>query len=264
MSYTIIYGKQFVKLDEQNHVPVLNWGDNNVYEFNNRKRARDFTQARFFTDNEMYATKETMLQKAQELRKRYQERDPEYSDTEFGYWASLAIGGSTRKTTFRKLINIVIDGIKKSRTVEDLLQHGINVNVYEYAYTEEEFEKKHGRKPIRMTMGTSEELKRFLDNYSGPGLTISIDAWADQLKRLNARNIKPKSPKVVDHFFHLVTKEGYSFLKCTKRGYRHRLFGYGKQFETEAQAERYMKSIKYPEAIKEVRRVDQQTTFLTA
>ena len=42
MSYTILYRSLFVKLRSGKYLPIVESGDNNVYEYNNRRRARSW------------------------------------------------------------------------------------------------------------------------------------------------------------------------------------------------------------------------------
>ncbi|WP_294913136.1 hypothetical protein [uncultured Prevotella sp.] len=45
MSYTILYRSLFVKLRSGKYLPIVESGDNNVYEYNNRRRARSWQNA---------------------------------------------------------------------------------------------------------------------------------------------------------------------------------------------------------------------------
>lgn len=49
MSYTILYRSLFVKLRSGKYIPIIELGDNNVYEYNNRRRARSWRN-----DNALY------------------------------------------------------------------------------------------------------------------------------------------------------------------------------------------------------------------
>lgn len=270
MSYEIIYGKQFIKLTEQKLIPVLYWGSNNCYEYKNGgrgRRERDFSSPSFLRNDKLYNTPagiieatEVLKNKLIESNKNYLEQYPDwnqYKDENFGYFASLQIGASTHTTTFKSLVNLVKDGIKKALTVEQILQAGADVHIYHYEYNEGDFKKKYGIDPINSYPKTSEELLNIIENSIlnfAPDLQPSIridagDCTVKRLKEINGngpRQKRQKQRKEVPFFYVLkCTKVSGYFVKQTKYGYRYSQWdNSAKPFETEKAAQKYISKMK--------------------
>lgn len=158
MSYEIIYGKQFIKLTDDKIIPVLYWGSNNCYEVGRNggpgRRERSFTQWAYICNEMGYNTHEGLInacntyrQSLIESNKDSLEKYPDwetYDDKSFGYFSSLQIGASTRSTTFKSLLNVVNDGVKKALTVEQIRECGGIVYCRHYEYNSGDFKKANG------------------------------------------------------------------------------------------------------------------------
>ena len=66
MSYTILYAKQFIKIDENHVIPFILQGDNNVYE-SDRKRARDWGNSYAFTKT-IITSNEALMQEIERFK----------------------------------------------------------------------------------------------------------------------------------------------------------------------------------------------------
>ena len=117
MSYTILYAKQFIKIDETRVIPFILQGDNNVYE-SNRKRARDWSNSYAFTRTiitsneallqEIERFKQDTLESCNEYVKQYDETWA-FDEKRFGYHTGIAVGGRhTTKTTFGMFKNFFV------------------------------------------------------------------------------------------------------------------------------------------------------------
>jgi hypothetical protein len=70
-----------------------------------------------------------MLTQANALREEHI-ANPEYSDSEFGYYEAIAIGSqSTHSTTFGMFKGIVTTGCKKALTIEQLAEDRVFINI---------------------------------------------------------------------------------------------------------------------------------------
>ena len=174
MSYEIIYHKQFIKIEQEDKptmfVPLVFGGSNNCYEtYFDRKgrprerRSRSWNVINLGLKNHM-GTKEAMLQYQEKYRSGLMQQSPdEYEDSRFGYFAALAIGGTTRTTTYSNYKGVVINGCKNALTVEQLRQSRVKVEIYtaSKAFYEQAFENA-GIEPCSMYPKTTKE---FLDMY---------------------------------------------------------------------------------------------------
>lgn len=117
MSYTILYRSLFVKLRSGKYLPIVESGDNNVYEYNNRRRARSwqndgslyiFSNRHYdLTADEIMACIETMINKDKEkyvgqltdifdkeCATRYTEEDVE---RDYSYFSGLTLSSCGNK-----------------------------------------------------------------------------------------------------------------------------------------------------------------------
>lgn len=269
MSYEIIYDKQLVRIPKEGEndkfIPLIYAGSSNCYETNGR-RARDWFNFQFLCPvGKLIATKEEMLSRVAEWRqdlidrneetnKRYKEEGNEnwidvYSDNNFGFYAALAIGGSTRNTTYGNVKGIVTTGVKKALTVEQLAEENIYVTVETGYYAESKLEGL-GLESFCTTVYNTEELIDILEKAQeyydkGVSINISINANENKMKWLRKfyfpRKRKVKTLIEVDSFFTVkMPNDGY-LVKRTRNGYRFTSYPYLK-YKTEGEAQRRAKS----------------------
>lgn len=140
MSYHIYYRAMFVKLSGDKYIPMIESGDNNVYDCYNRRRSRDWHHARWitqskteyaFTADEIMKDVEAFIDsvKAEYVGNERPDYDHQgegvYTDKEverrFGYFNALAIGGKgTWDTTAQMILNFFKKGIEMAVTLDEI------------------------------------------------------------------------------------------------------------------------------------------------
>lgn len=120
MSYTILYRSMFVKVSNERYIPLYESGDNNVWECDNRRRARswghyypcglrgDHKTLPFFTEHELLAIME--------------------SDLDQAVYCGLTVSG-IRCTDKKDLMNYWSRGIKRAKTFEEFEAADIQLQV---------------------------------------------------------------------------------------------------------------------------------------
>ena len=281
MSYELFYDKQFIKAEKEGKTvffPMIYGGSNNCIQFDNSSRGRRERSWFNFTyplKGRRYGSLEEMLKNVEAERLGYIESNKqsnaryiadgkpewcdEYSDDRFGYYASLAIGGShTSKTTFGMYKGIFTTGCKKALTVEELLENGISVNIHSYIYSnvEEAKFKEMGKDTFSFYPQTSEELIEKVDYFEeyikdAPfvSMYVSINASEYTMKNLRKR-LYPKTKKeqvdintLPEYFVIFDTNSRNYVIKLTGNGYRYSYNGksYCKRIANKKEAERYAK-----------------------
>jgi len=246
MSYTILYAKQFIKIDETHVIPFILQGDNNVYE-SDRKRARDWGNSYAFTKT-MITSNEALMQEIEKFKLETIERSNEnvkqydetwaFNEKPFGYHTGIAIGGNhTTKTTFGMFKNFYANGIKNAKTIEELRE--LNCSIGMKVWKDSDITDKGIEiKPDVMFLSTEQAvavIKEYEEYYKGHNVHLYLFAYG--MDRVIAKLKKRKAPKQkekVDHYFRIDTPFGY-FLKNTRNGFRYGNWS-AKPFRTEKDA----------------------------
>lgn len=298
MSYEILYDKQFIKINDNLFAPIILAGSNNCCECGrngrNGRRSRSWWNDKYICNNKHTASKEEILAKVDDIRQNIIDRNNEnlkeaktssfredvYNDDNFGYWSSIAIGGShTSRTSFSMFKSFYITGMKKALTVEQLIEGGISIEVYTYDYNGEEKAKakEEGIKFLervfpKTTSELIEALKTFEENYKGTDFSWNVyfdsyGRYTEKLVRQLRNKHFPKTRKVREiktfpFFFalHNITNGAY-FYKRTKFGYKYSNYDDGgKRFLTETQAKQTLKKLErsYPKQF-EIVRIEKET-----
>jgi hypothetical protein len=256
MSYTILYAKQFIKIDETRVIPFILQGDNNVYE-SNQKRARDWSNSYMFNST-IITSNEALIQAVVDYKNEVIERCNGYvnqydetwafDEKRFGYHTGLALGGRhTSKTTFGMFQSFFVSGIKDAKTVEELRELGCSLGIRVSSYdnktiTEAGLEIKPtvNFTSTEQAVATIEEYEAY---YKGHNVYLYIYAYGmdrvvEKLKKCKA----PKQKTKVDHYFQINTPFGL-FLKNTARGFQYSQWN-AKAFRTERDAKRSLDILK--------------------
>ena len=271
MSYSILYDKQFIKVGDNLFIPMVECGDNNVYEAagNGRKRARSWCNDKWIANGKTICTREDIENRVNEIRndaiKRCEDYVKEYDETwsyedkRFGYHTGIAIYGKhTSKTTFGNFKGFYLSGCDGALTVEELLKYNVNVCVRlpYYNSVKEEIIKKGLQSKETVCPKTTEELINTIkewDEYYGNEIRYYIDfnyVWGlKNLKREKSKTKQRKEKQLIQTKEYYVLKGvgngmGY-FVKNLKYGYRYAYTDTGaKKFINEQSANKFHKSMK--------------------
>ena len=255
MSYSLIYNKQFIKAEKEGKTvffPMLYWGPSNCYETNFRgkreKRVRDWSLFNSTLCDKKFGTLEEMLSGVEQYRAEIIESNvaytkthenwDEYSDSKFGYFSSLSIGGrSTRNTTFASFKNIFVSGCENALTIEELKSYRITARIFTSDYSREEL-KLVGKASVDFCPQTSNELiekvEEFEEYLKGTkvNLWISINAHETAIEKIKSSQRSPKVERenktiTVDKYFVVkdTTNDNY-IIKAIRHGYK---FSYSKK-----------------------------------
>ena len=138
MSYSILYRSMFVKLSDGRFIPMMEMGDNNVYDATYRgkaRRSRSWSNInlncgqKFFTEDEIKKFLEEWNKEFEAKRQKDLQSDEEWlrksaENANFGYYEAIAVygKGATHGTSFKDVRNIVLSGIKNCISVEDAIK----------------------------------------------------------------------------------------------------------------------------------------------
>lgn len=269
MSFEIIYDKQFIVAEKDTkkfYIPMLYWGSNNCIQFdrsNRGRRERNWSVFSWIAGGKQFATAETMLAKlAEEEAKLHEykkdEHDPDPAKS-YGYYTSIQIGTSTRTTTFAMYKGLILTGIRKALTVEQLAVEHVQVEVEPYAYRIEETKAKMaeqglpwlGTQTATSTEHLMELLKLYSDTYDGKfgwhvGFSWDIERRMKWLRRRYFPTQKGKQEyeyQTVDNYFSVQAKQltgdsWYWFMKKIRYGFKYTYSPYHK-FATEKEAQQF-------------------------
>lgn len=267
MSYDILYRKQFVKVDDKHVIPMVEIGSNNVWEMDNKRRARSWNNIELGrTFNSIIVSNEQLLANIDRIReseidktKDRTEEDDKYTDNRFGYFTAMALyGRSTRGTTFGQFKGFYKSGIEGAMTVEELKENGISVSLYPTPYAREAAEKAGLEMKPRVCFATTEYMLAIVKEYteyykdSGVNLWCSLNGdynidWLEKQRKIARKKAKtPKVKKEVSEYYVIHTGEGY-FIKNTKYGYKYSHYSdsyLNKRLETEKKAESFLAKLK--------------------
>ncbi len=242
MSYHILYDKQFIKVDGNRVIPFYLGGDNNVYDFNN-KRARDWGNSYAHTDKSMIVGNKQLLDSIDDYRKQTIERSNDnvkeykdeswaYDDKRWGYHTSVAMYGKhTTKTTFSAYRNFYKSGIEQALTIEELEEVGVRITMCVSPYVEDKVLQEKGleRKPsvtFTSTQQMIDAITEYEAYYGGVVILylheVGMDWYMIHKKRVrrNAKLEKQTEKKrvTVNEYYVLYNGVGY-FIKNKKDGY---------------------------------------------
>lgn len=160
MSYSIYYRSLFVKTQDNKYIPIIESGDNNVWECDNKRRVRSWCSVGWMTSNGQFLlTENEIMQSVEQLIEsvkkqyvgeltdrwdkncttRYTENDVEQK---FGYFEGLALYGKSTHTA-QMFRNFFKRAIKNAVSIDEI---GLDVHWcknypnYEHRYTNNEQE----------------------------------------------------------------------------------------------------------------------------
>lgn len=135
MSYSIFYRAMHIQTSK-GVLPMVECGDNNVYEWDNKRRARNWYNFHA-SEKSIYSNWEDLNNaiekwntKVEDKREEYRNSDIEWkresANHSFGYFEGVAVyGKSTFNTTFNDFRNLIRSGMKYMITIEEAIEKGI-------------------------------------------------------------------------------------------------------------------------------------------
>lgn len=163
MCYSILYRSMFVKMSDGKYIPMIESGDNNVWECDNRRRVRSWCQANFIAKGGVCFTAEEIMAGVEDFINRVKQSNmaepkPEYDggdgttyytekeiERRFGYFEGISVyGKSTYITTANQIRNFFKKGIERAVPFDEAklkVQWCVKYPDYERRYpkTEDEF-----------------------------------------------------------------------------------------------------------------------------
>lgn len=188
MSYTILYGRQFIKVDDNHVIVMVEQGDNNVWEGDNKRRARDWSNSYAHSDAAIIVANNKLLANIDTFRQTTMEGCEDYSDKKWGYFAGVALyGKSTRNTTFGAYRRFYEKGIKEAMSIEELVNSGVRVKIgISYWGCKKMQEKGLEVKPdvwFSSTEQMVEKIKEYTEYYKGVATVYLIPYNIDHVLR---------------------------------------------------------------------------------
>ncbi len=269
MSYSILYNRQFVKVHDNLFIPMIQAGDNNVYE-SNRKRARSWYNHRYVTGGSVWASRETIHGTIDRMREeaiksnqanisnRLLDEGDAYDDKRFGWHTGISLYGKhTSGTTFGMYRGFYTTGIERALTVEELMEKGVRLYMKIYFWSPEDITSKNKEIKSTVCFASTEHLvqtvKEWEEYYGEMADRISLyfyDDWDLEklLKSQTKKKTKKKDYVETNSYFVLEGENGGNgyFVKATARGYKYAHNSTGaKKFLTEKEASRFHNRMKY-------------------
>lgn len=265
MSYTILYRSMFVKMSDGRFIPMVEMGDNNVWEAGNRRRARGWQQWSIgkgnafpvYTREEIMADVERMIDHEKERvglpYADYEHKNGCYTDQEieknFGYYSCIAIEGRHCNNTSAQMVrNFFLKGFEQAVSFDED-KGDLHIELHwctEYPHWE------------RRCADTEEELLRLWDELkdSGKSLWLDFRYGADLLYRQH-RKRAPKREKKEHTAGFVVTINGHYISKVTPRRYRYTYdVGYAHIYPQRSTAEKLQQRIQRASYRSEVHHVE--------
>jgi hypothetical protein len=249
MSYSIIYDKQFVKLEksvtgkeEDIFMPLTISGDNNVYDWlgNGRKRSRNWYNYDFPTNYRTMASLEDMLRKAKES---YEESCKSYDQKDDGSNFGSVMGITDKNHAWDNYslnnhLSYFRTGCKKSLTVEELAVFGVSLEAITSPYVRDETLKENGIQRFSKVIESSAELFTLIKELTKDGaskvsvnwsLSISEESLPILRKQAFPSTPKTKKSKTIDKVFVIKYENGF-YAKGNRNIYRTHFESAAKQY----------------------------------
>ncbi|MBR6128883.1 MAG: hypothetical protein IKQ07_04530 [Bacteroidaceae bacterium] len=252
MSYTIFYRSMFVKTSDNKFIPMIESGDNNVWEAGSQRRAREWHNCGWLTREnytlnsaELMHGVEQMIDSVKEqyvgkLKDKYNkdctERWTEQEvEKQFGYFEGLAIGGKwTGKTSAQMLRNFFRKGMERAVNIDE-----VTLNVH-WCTEFPHYEQRYPRNEAELM----EAIKEGQD--AGHRVWIDYSNWeAERLWNLRQAQTKVHREKKEHLTGFVVTFRGSYVRKMSSR----RLWSYpylqhAKRYTSRSTAEKVVERIK--------------------
>jgi len=233
MSYTIIYNKAFIKIQDK-YIPIIQYGDNNCYDISNRGKdipAKNWDVWNYTIDGRM---KDTILFNRDEITE---------IATSFGTPNSYGeYLHRTRNTCFKSFMEGMRwfdNGVKYAKTIEEYEKDG---NTIYFRVTD--FKKPYGETLVFNCFINSEsQLLELLEQYKSDKKNdyyVSIGFQDRELYKPRKRRAF-KEKKRVESSYAIKIDSEYYFVSKKKYGYKYSPYSSAsKYFKSMADAQRYI------------------------
>ena len=137
MSYSIFYRAMFIKMEDGTFIPMIESGDNNVWDCDGRRRSREWCSSRWLFETEEQRSRyslsgEEIIADAQTLidekLEQYVGKEPAFGGEpytrdqvlkDFYFFSSIHISGSSQQTASR-FLNFFKSGIRNAVTMDEV------------------------------------------------------------------------------------------------------------------------------------------------
>lgn len=253
MSYTIMYRSMFVRLSDGKYIPIIEMGDNNVWECGNRRRARSWQQMIIgkqykrlaFSREEIMQHVESMIDVEKERVGKpyedYEHKEGVYTEQEieqrWGYYSAIAISGNghCNNTSAQQFRNFMLKGFDQAVSFDADCDLVLDLHwCTEYLHWEHRCVKSE-----QELLSAWEELKG-INRSIWVGYTYCADRlWERHRKRAEK---KPQQPKDTGY----VVKIGYRYVAkiSIRRLWHYSCMEYAKRYATRQAAEKVAERIR--------------------
>lgn len=219
MSYTIFYDRRFIKIPDHGYIPMVQMGDNNVFEISGY-RGREIPEKTWFVLNTL-TTKQIIFSESEIMQMAsHLEEDVEHGNI-----------AKTRYTFFKpgEITKWFKSGIKNARTLEEYISWGNTLTLEVYIE-----EKRHLFYPT-----TTEELLNEILMYQLANQKINVYFEERQFKI--PRRPQKKEHKSSEEFPYVIeTNGGYLYKMGKRRIYSTYYPSDARKFKTAKEAKKYI------------------------
>lgn len=253
MSYTIMYRSMFVKMSDGKYIPLVEMGDNNVWECGNRRRARGWQQIIIDKQYKKLAfSREEIMQHVENMidaeKKRvgkpyedYEHKEGVYTEQEiekcWGYYSAIAISGNghCNNTSAQQFRNFILKGFDQAVSFD--ADCGLVLDLHwctEYPHWEHRYVK------------SEQELLATWEKLNGINRSIWVGyhycadrLWERHRKRAEKKLQQPKNTAYV-------VKIGYRYVAklSSRRLWHNSWMEYAKRYATRQAAEKVAERIR--------------------
>lgn len=231
MSYTILYRSMFVKLSDGRFIPMVEMGDNNVWEAGNQRRARDWQQWHIgerkafpaYTKEEIIADVERMINSEKHRVGQpyadYEHKEGVYTEQEiekrWGYYSGIAVAGRhCNDTSAQQVRNFFLKGFEQAVSFDE--DSDLKIVLHCAFWTE---------KPVRTErrkVSSEQELIAAWDEMTGwgPDVWLGYDWDVNWLYDRHRKKAPKREPKERQSGF-VVTINGHYIKKVTPRRFQY-------------------------------------------
>ena len=238
MSYSIFYRAMFIKMNDGTYIPMIESGDNNVWEADNRRRAREWSSCRWLFETQQQKDRCTLSRTeitalAQQLVNNkiaeYEEREAyegnrKYTKqdvlNDFFFFSSISIQGK-RDIKASTFLNFIQSGFRNEVTYDMMRNAGCAISL-----TWWDKDHHHHLETVADEQQLYDKWNSFLNQGIHPyvGLNYGAERLWDDMKNLQKLNRKPASSTPKKEYFIVSMTIGsveYHVLKLTSRRLRY-------------------------------------------